>query len=471
MVWAALGVVTTMLAALLLAGATASAAEVTIEAESSPEWRFSAGWEDGAGDRYTRGVGETATLSFTGTKISLFGTTAPHHGIATVDVDGTTIEVDQFARERTESTRVFDSPTLPAGTHTLTVTMTDKVNPSRVDDGDPAFSLDKAVVETDGASPSPSPTASATPSPTPTSSQEPGLITQEGTKLFRNGQQYKFAGMNADTWFGCWDGEKEATTDANLDRYFGELNPHSMTRIWAYPNAYDAALMERIVAAAERHGQYLMVTLTDGNDGGEQCGGLPENYGDPSGMVEHVRDVVPDFAGRNTVAVWEVCNECSIDPGETKEWYRAITDEIRAQDADAVIAIGGSTCYTSEIPLEDCIETNDLPNNDMVSIHEYDDNDGGVSHWADETAEIARRLDIPAFVGETGVTNGGGDCGSQGCNAARMAAEWTAYLAEPEYAGMLFWDFKWGHADPTTVNLNTPMWDEASSYRHEFQGS
>ncbi|MGL5864170.1 MAG: hypothetical protein ACRCY9_23235, partial [Phycicoccus sp.] len=127
MVWAALGVVTTMLAALLLAGATASAAEVTIEAESSPEWRFSAGWEDGAGDRYTRGVGETATLSFTGTKISLFGTTAPHHGIATVDVDGTTIEVDQFARERTESTRDFDSPTLPAGTHTLTVTMTDTV--------------------------------------------------------------------------------------------------------------------------------------------------------------------------------------------------------------------------------------------------------------------------------------------------------------------------------------------------------
>lgn len=289
-------------------------------------------------------------------------------------------------------------------------------------------------------------------------------ITRRGRNLYLNGTRYKFAGLNADTWFGCWPGEKASTTDANLSRFFGELNPHSMTRIWVYPNAYDEALMDRIVDAAERHGQFLMVTLTDGNREGTQCGGAT-NYGDPSNMVAHIRRVVPRYAERPTVAVWEICNECSLDP-EAKPWYRTLTDEIRRQDPSSLIATGAKTCYREDI--SGCVFIHDLPNVDLLDFHEYDDNDGGVSHWTDEHEAIADRLGIPWFVGETGFCCGGGDFESQDRAAERLVQEYDAYLARPGNAGMLYWDFKWGHPNASTANLDTPLWNAVTSYRHTY---
>jgi hypothetical protein len=295
-----------------------------------------------------------------------------------------------------------------------------------------------------------------------------GLITRSGTKLMLNGSQYKFAGFNADTIpDGCyWPGEKEATTDENLDKYFSQMNPHSMTRIWPYMGMYDEALMTRVVNAAERHDQYLMATLSVGNEG-DSCVPVPD-YNDPAPIIAHIDQVVSKFKDSPAIAVWEVCNECNLSPSRTKNWNKAATDEIRKIDPDTLITIGGSTCYTDVIPLTDCISANDLPNNDLISFHEYDKE--VPSNWTSEQIKVAQALNKPVFVGETGFTaRNSGNCGNQTCNAANMVKELDAYLAMPEVAGVLWWDFKWGSPDDATANLGTPMFTTMANYRHAYQ--
>src|SRR3712207_7567729 len=61
------------------------------------------------------------------------------------------------------------------------------------------------------------------------------------TTLFRS---YKFAGVNAYKFFGCW-GSAEIPTDADLDKVFGEANPRTMFRIWPYANTDWRSIIDR----------------------------------------------------------------------------------------------------------------------------------------------------------------------------------------------------------------------------------
>lgn len=52
------------------------------------------------------------------------------------------------------------------------------------------------------------------------------FITRSGTKLFLNGQQYKFAGVTANAMvFPPCRGETAFPTQGQLDAFFGQLNP------------------------------------------------------------------------------------------------------------------------------------------------------------------------------------------------------------------------------------------------------
>ena len=75
---------------------------------------------------------------------------------------------------------------------------------------------------------------------------------------------------------------------------------------------------------------------------------------------------------------------------------------------------------------------------DLISVHEYDGGTG-VSGWGLDAANTARALNNPWYAGEDGFCCGGGDTGSKAGNAAKLQAEYQAYLAQPEGAGMLYW--------------------------------
>ncbi|MCD9879953.1 RICIN domain-containing protein [Streptomyces guryensis] len=74
---------------------------------------------------YSKAAGDTATLSFVGTGITLHAVTGPNHGIVGVSVDGGAESlVDEYSAARTGDVSIWTSPRLASGTHTIRVRVT-----------------------------------------------------------------------------------------------------------------------------------------------------------------------------------------------------------------------------------------------------------------------------------------------------------------------------------------------------------
>lgn len=307
----------------------------------------------------------------------------------------------------------------------------------------------------------PTPTPPTPTPPTPTPGAQPA-ITRSGTKLMRNGQQWKFAGVNADKWFGCWGGE-EVPSDADLEKYFSQLNPHSLTRIWPYDHMGDKAMMDKVIAAAAKHGQYLMVTLFDGNDG--QCGS--DAIGNVSSNMSAITPFIQNYAkgkhpNANAIAVWELSNE-DCNGG----WFKDMAPRIKQLDPNTLISTGSHAawCYDGT---GGYISAHDSPAIDLISMHEYD---SGYSHWSGASIEAAKALNKPWFSGESGLCCGGGGSGSASENANKLKKEWTDYVNQSESAGMLYWALRQNTGSSDIILSGGPMWDLAKSYRHQWHGN
>ncbi len=90
-------------------------------------WRVATGTEGKfqGDDHFSNAVGGRAEVSFTGASIRLESSTAPHHGIAAISLDGGPEKlVDLFADPRVEGVAVYASPSLPYGPHTLRIRVT-----------------------------------------------------------------------------------------------------------------------------------------------------------------------------------------------------------------------------------------------------------------------------------------------------------------------------------------------------------
>jgi hypothetical protein len=104
-------------------------------------FQYAGTWEAGTGttkfqqdDHYSRTTGASYVVGFSGTQARLYGSVAPHHGIASVSIDnGTAVDVDFFSATREDQKLLWTSPVLSAGTHTLKVTVTGRKNASSSD--------------------------------------------------------------------------------------------------------------------------------------------------------------------------------------------------------------------------------------------------------------------------------------------------------------------------------------------------
>jgi GH43 family beta-xylosidase len=116
---------------------------------------FTGTWNSGTGcaaqcfwgdDHWSDQAGNTATISFTGTRIALLSVRDTGNGIAALSIDGGPEErVDFHGAIRTGESLQYLSPKLPYGSHTLRIRVTGEHNP----DAQAAFvSVDRAEVYT-----------------------------------------------------------------------------------------------------------------------------------------------------------------------------------------------------------------------------------------------------------------------------------------------------------------------------------
>ncbi len=110
---------------------------VTTIDDASSTIDYTGTWGHGTGEAglyagtnsYSDTTGATATVTFTGTRVTLRGVTAPNHGIAAVSVDGgAETTVDQYAATRTGDVALWTSPPLASGEHTLRIRVTGDAN-------------------------------------------------------------------------------------------------------------------------------------------------------------------------------------------------------------------------------------------------------------------------------------------------------------------------------------------------------
>ncbi|MFQ8704618.1 MAG: alpha-L-fucosidase, partial [Thomasclavelia sp.] len=94
---------------------------------------FNGTWYSESGNNFINGTnryanaGASLTITFTGSKIYLMGTTDPNHGVATIAIDGgKAVKIDTNASSRATGQMIFASDDLDDGEHTLTLNIDSK---------------------------------------------------------------------------------------------------------------------------------------------------------------------------------------------------------------------------------------------------------------------------------------------------------------------------------------------------------
>ncbi len=320
----------------------------------------------------------------------------------------------------------------------------------------------------------------------------PGFVTRRGSTLLLDGKPYRFTGVNAYelTAGGVNWGCGPAVTTADMDRLFASLRPHSLVRVWAWQGcaAVDVRTkkrnwtgLDRVVSAAGRHNQRLVLVLGGNNGVGEDGhwkdrawygGGFTRRFHEDPRTPQttsywgYVREIVRRYRNSPAVAIWEPINEpnaIDCDGGvrgpacaESGNWtcdqdramraLRAFFDrvggEIKRIDPNHLVGsgfVGGTECGVSGNRYG---HVHASPGIDVASYHDY---------WADKpmsTMELKHRLRIartlgkPFMVGEAGMRarDGRAGCASTAMRRTRIGRKLTAQF-RAGISGFLVWNW------------------------------
>lgn len=290
-------------------------------------------------------------------------------------------------------------------------------------------------------------------------------VSVAGARLHLDGQPWWPTGVNAYQLATDWSINEGCGAQVDPDAFFASLPHGSLTRFNAFQNLavnrytgnIDFIAMDRVFAAAERHGQMVIPVLAgqDGAcddevfkqrhwylDGWTERGGLPLSHRD------WVATAVERWSDSPAVAAWEpvgepeppVCphGDCSLEarkcPADSAHVLRTWTDEvgrlIRDEDPDGLITagvIGGDQCGVEGGGFALVAES---PFVDFMQYHDYDD----ASFLTQRLAEVP----VPVLVAEVGMR--AGSCSTHAHRADRLAARFDHYRAAGA-AGALLWAF------------------------------
>jgi hypothetical protein len=304
-----------------------------------------------------------------------------------------------------------------------------------------------------------------------------GFVARDGMRLTVDGRPFRFVGFNSYVLFGC--GYPQENIDgADHEEFFASLPPGRVVRLFLLPGT-DLADFGRVVSSAQRHGQRLVVVLSDhyGDCGDTRKDDAFYRDGFRGAYVDWVRTVVPAYRDEPTIAMWELANEPRTSDTTT---LRAFFDEagglVHELAPHHLVSsgtlqpdrLGGPAAFT---------ELSASPGIDVVSLHEYDAV-AGVSPQLWPALDSARTVGKPLFVGEWGLYAGlpgaappddGTRCFSVAERAELGRVKLEAYLRVPEVAGALYWSYMAEGAGPgaDTCTLTTTASDPLTAVIRE----
>lgn len=324
-----------------------------------------------------------------------------------------------------------------------------------------------------------------------TSAQQPSPpstgLSRQGSTLVLDGAPWRFTGLNAFSASTLLSVNRGCGPEiTNLDAMFRALRPSSVVRVWAFqalawndkkaPSHLDFTAIDRVVAAAERGGQRLILTLADQagtcddghwHDQSWYDGGYRQRFDDydygngDRSYLEWVRTIVTRYKDSPAVAFWEPVNEpegsdCQVATGSAcygatrtcndsaevslRTFFDAIGGEIHRLDPGSLVStgvIGRKQCGVSGGGFTRIAAS---PEVDVVTYHDY--------HGAEETLppDLQSRLDLlardskPLIIEEAGIM-AGPQCRSVGERAQFFAAKLRVAL-DHGAVGYLPWNYQ-----------------------------
>jgi hypothetical protein len=290
--------------------------------------------------------------------------------------------------------------------------------------------------------------------PTPVVIKNTPYLSTYGTKIYLNGKEYRFTGVNAyhtATLLGVNAGCGGHVED--LDLFFSKLRPNSVVRTWAFQGGMatnvntkliDWAALDRVVLAAEKNQIRLILVLGDqsGNcddghwkdrawyEGGyKQVNDDLENGLTPLPYLEYVKLIVERYKDSKTIAMWEPMNEpessdckgakgsacytkqsCKNEVAAAKalrSFFDVVGGTIKSIDSNHIVSsgvIGDGQCGAV---FEDYKTLHESPEIDVASFHDYNRDDQAMP--GDEWNGLQKRLNQmkiinkPLIVGEVGM--------------------------------------------------------------------
>lgn len=316
-----------------------------------------------------------------------------------------------------------------------------------------------------------------------TAGDRPGFVTRHRSTLFLDGKPYRFTGVNAyelTSWFrvnrGC------GAQVNNLDAFFRSLRPGSMVRVSANQQLVldkrdgriDFTPLDRVVAAATRHGQKLILALAsqdgtcdDGHwkDARWYAQGFRHVFdvndtGLRLSFLQWVRLVVPRYALSPAVGMWQLVGEpeasdCSgvegsacygrrsCAPGATatlRRFFDSVGAELKRLDPLHLLGTGSLStgqCGFANGGYRTIVESPPL---DVVNYHDYGHDRTPLPAAARAVIGAARAAGKPVVIDEAGILAGPG-CGSRERRARLMSAKIRAAFAAG-VSGFLPWNWE-----------------------------
>jgi len=279
--------------------------------------------------------------------------------------------------------------------------------------------------------------------------QPTGFVTRFGEGLQLNGQPYTFVGANASYLAGPFFPEEKMP---EVISHLAEAGVQ-VIRVWVEPWC-DLGRVERMLDLGREHNIRFILTLQDffGHEDGFWFQGRYETVDLP-----HIRNIVPRFANRPEVLMWELMNEPTCpakDAGQNcwdalYHWAQVTSQEVKRLDPNHLVSIGTQRAGFSNQAIDAFRRMHALATIDIVSIH----CEAGKLQQGEFKQElaIAHELGKPVYFGEVTMRGQNERCQPLPDNALQRRAQAIAtdiqQSLEAGVDGYLLWQYAYGGVD------------------------
>ena len=275
--------------------------------------------------------------------------------------------------------------------------------------------------------------------------QDSAFVTRVGKDLQLDGQPYTFVGTNARYLAGPFFPEENVE---DVVSHLGSVGVQ-VIRVWVKPGcALDR--VERMLDLGGRYGIRFILTLQDFY-GKEDGWWFKDEY--KTVDLPHIRKIVPHFAHRPEIAMWELMNEPTCPPKDANRacwdalysWAKTTSEEVKRLDSNHLVSLGTHRAGFDKAATDSFRRIHALPTVDVISMHH------GVGHVPNEELSVAHELDKPLYWGEATMRGLEENCRpiSQDRLEQRALAVGEAIRLSMETGvdGFLLWQYAYGGVD------------------------